>query len=272
MALAGVLPWSGPMIETNGVTISSVSVTIKALKVNNRQMTQAVFTQLPKFKDDELVDKCDEGGEQLAEYKLAGNLWGWVNYCPKGEDPELRQVIIETGGKLYRAGAPTKRIDLLSPSTHDDETKGNVVALTYQLVHVALTIVAQAIREKAESNPYIAVRKEGMTLGTFPPYGKILARQDGATVNVWNESNQGLSAKVTTKMAWHLSRCAPYQSGKPWYECEEPDEFMAEMEGSTVPQTRDWAQQTIDSTVAHVEHMNKIREVLRNTDQLFIAV
>ena len=117
------------MIETNGVTISSVSVTIKALKVNNRQMTQAVFNQLPKMET--LVEMRDADTELLKGYKLRGNLWGWVNYCPKDSDPELRQVVLEADGKLYRTSAPTEHVNLREPRTHDEFT-ADEVSLLYE--------------------------------------------------------------------------------------------------------------------------------------------
>jgi hypothetical protein len=250
------------MIETNSATITSVTVTIKALKVNNRQMTQAVFTQLPKLDD----FTNDDGG-------LAGNVWGWVNYCPRGERPDDRQFVIEADGILYRAASPVHRISLLDPKTWDGETASNAALLDQFLLDLALVTVAQAIRDKAERNPH--VWREGMNLGTFTPFGDIhvcrvegryYAGQHHAAAKIWSDCGQAFT--LEREDLWNLDWSAHH--GGEWYDgC---DDFLKAMEGKTVSQERACVTAQISDMVADIDQTNEIRDILRDADQLFIAV
>jgi hypothetical protein len=59
------------VITTSDVAIKQVEISIKVMKIGNRQVTQAVFKQLPE--------------EQIIDYstgKLRGLPWGRVNYHP----------------------------------------------------------------------------------------------------------------------------------------------------------------------------------------------
>lgn len=58
-------------VTTENAGINTVSVTIRALHVNNKQMTLAVFRQLPKRNP-----YVPEEGWIHPDY----NVWGWVNY------------------------------------------------------------------------------------------------------------------------------------------------------------------------------------------------
>ena len=53
-------------LQVSEATVSTVTVTIKALKINNRQLTQAVFRQLPERS---LID--------AENVELLGLPWGW---------------------------------------------------------------------------------------------------------------------------------------------------------------------------------------------------
>lgn len=86
------------MIKNNGIvalnsteaTITTATITIKALKVNNRQLTQAVFRQLPERK---LIDE--------SKPELIGLPWGWVNY-QAGDMAPGRQFVVQFGTSLAR--------------------------------------------------------------------------------------------------------------------------------------------------------------------------
>lgn len=75
-------------------SLRTLSVTIQALTVSNKQMTLAVFRQLP----DRPI--CDYDGKLCPELKL----WGTVRY--KIED-ELDWVVAEWNNNLYRCPWPT---------------------------------------------------------------------------------------------------------------------------------------------------------------------
>jgi hypothetical protein len=250
------------MIETNKATITSVTVTLKAIQVNNRQMTQAVFTQLPK-----LGDITNDDGE------LAGNLWGWVNYCPRGEEPGLRQFVVEADGVLYRVASPTWRVSLFNSKTYDEETSINVTFLEHSIVDLALVTVAQAIRDQAEQSPH--VWREGMNLGTFAPLGDIhvCAKSDRWAASrpvyeakIWSDC--GLDTVVERQDARNLE-LSPARDEK-WY--ERSDEFLKAMHKRTVPEARNQVAERIAGIVAYIDKTNTIRDILRDADQLFIAV
>ena len=77
-------------LSASTASINTASVTIKTLRVDNRQLTQAVFRQLPV---QELINQ--------ETIELKGRVWGWVNYNPDGPS-ENRQFIQQQGEKLCR--------------------------------------------------------------------------------------------------------------------------------------------------------------------------
>jgi hypothetical protein len=100
------------MIESHGVTIETVTITIQAVKINKRQMTQAVYNQLPIT--DDLVCPFDDDGDYITPFEIDGDVWGWVNYKPDevwtvrstgGQRLAVRHFVVVQGGKLYRADA-----------------------------------------------------------------------------------------------------------------------------------------------------------------------
>ena len=101
-------------IETKNATLDTLSVTIQALHVSGKQMTLAVFRQLPIGDEEEL--------EALAEYEAEAafdrlhpeddtppddaiayeqaQIWGTVRYAIKNEGDMW--LVFSIGGKLYR--------------------------------------------------------------------------------------------------------------------------------------------------------------------------
>jgi hypothetical protein len=81
-------------LETEDVSIATATVSIKVLQVNNRQMTQSVFRQLPErgLIDDETIE-------------LLGVPWGWVNYTASGMG-DGRQFVVQFGTTLCRSSVP----------------------------------------------------------------------------------------------------------------------------------------------------------------------
>lgn len=81
------------VITTNDVAIKQVEVSIKVLKIGNKQVTQAVFKQLPE----EPVIHPDTGA-------LQGEAWGRVNYHVGCDDigPKHFHVVWQKGDGLRR--------------------------------------------------------------------------------------------------------------------------------------------------------------------------
>jgi hypothetical protein len=82
------------MIKTKEATLATLSVEVKALRVSDKQMTLAVFRQLP---------------EGSISHSKDGILWGIVRY--KIED-EVNWIVYSLDGKLYRRAidlSPTYR-------------------------------------------------------------------------------------------------------------------------------------------------------------------
>lgn len=78
-------------LEAEAASINTATITIRALHVGKKQMTQSVFRQLPVSP---LVDED--------KVELLGVPWGWVNYHWGDIDPEKTHFIHQIGGRLYR--------------------------------------------------------------------------------------------------------------------------------------------------------------------------
>lgn len=84
----------GDVVTIDNVRLKSVSVTIRAIQIDNKQMTQAVYNQLPAVS---LWDPVKEAPR--------GIVWGWVNHCPRGcviKSVEHRHIIWQHGSALFR--------------------------------------------------------------------------------------------------------------------------------------------------------------------------
>jgi hypothetical protein len=75
-------------LESADATITTATISIKALQIGKKQMTQSVFKQLPVAP---LID------EEAAT--LQGTVWGHVNY---GVAPSYRHFVYQKGTRLYR--------------------------------------------------------------------------------------------------------------------------------------------------------------------------
>lgn len=78
-------------LDASQATISTATVTINTLRVNNKQLTQATFRQLPKR---ELIN--------VNGLEVLGAVWGWVNYTPSGEPEKFTQFVAQFGAELCR--------------------------------------------------------------------------------------------------------------------------------------------------------------------------
>lgn len=91
-------------LNSNEATITMATITIKALKVNNRQLTQAVFRQLPERS---LIEE--------SKPELIGLPWGWVNYR-SADMGEGRQFVAQFGTTLARCPVRLRRSSTFWPS------------------------------------------------------------------------------------------------------------------------------------------------------------
>jgi hypothetical protein len=250
-----------PPIETSELSIATATITIRALHVNNRQMTQAVFTQLPKAA---LIESTDEDYEDLDEYRLAGNVWGWVNFSPKGDDPEQRQFIADIDGRLYRCPSRVGNIMIYHPETWDDRVREDCqyLAIDY-LGDVAMAILARLARSP-ESGPRSDPRDTGFPLGDFPPLGRVRVRAlyNDRIEYVAGHADIILKSSFDDRQLAHLLQ--RWRGGSirhtPVPE-KVPDEDCA----------RTRAVERAASIGEHIRKMNAIREQLRFVEQLFIA-
>lgn len=88
------------LVDSSRAEIRTATVTIKTLRIENRQLTKAVFWQLPETK---LLD--------LSTLEICGAIWGWVNTEPGGESCRRKQFVIEVNGVLYRAPWSTQSLE-----------------------------------------------------------------------------------------------------------------------------------------------------------------
>ncbi len=103
-------------------TLHTVQVTIQALLVRGKQMTIAVFKQLPIF-EGSLIDSGTLTWRMLAKTPIGDidkipidriptgrimeiNIWGVVNYSIKNEG--TKWLVVENGGRLFRKEFPEK--------------------------------------------------------------------------------------------------------------------------------------------------------------------
>jgi len=82
-------------IETKKASLDTVSVEIKALHVSGKQMTLAVFRQLP-------IEKCTTDAGYLRDNLT---FWGTVNYKIKDEGDSF--LVADADGRLVRCGFPS---------------------------------------------------------------------------------------------------------------------------------------------------------------------
>lgn len=109
-------------LQASSASITTASVTIRTLRVNDRQLTQSIFKQLPKR---ELVD--------TTQVKLlAEEIWGWVNYDPD-HSPADRQFVVQLGATLCRCPFFMRHVSV----SNFGEWPGELQALGKQFAHFA---------------------------------------------------------------------------------------------------------------------------------------
>ncbi len=86
------------ILTTDDVTIKTLAVEVKVMKIDKRQVTLAVFRQLP---EEPILD--------ILTGELIGIPWGRVNYCPdcKNTYPHFH-IVWQKGNKLCRATIETR--------------------------------------------------------------------------------------------------------------------------------------------------------------------
>src|SRR5262245_33574543 len=85
---------AGTKLTAENAVIKTATVEVKALTISGRQVTLAVFRQLP---DVDLIS--------LSDLRLNGVPWGHVNYHPDkcADNPEHLHVVWQEGARLLRS-------------------------------------------------------------------------------------------------------------------------------------------------------------------------
>ena len=105
-------------LQASSALITTASVTIRSLRVNDRQLTESIFRQLPKRT---LVD--------TEEVKLLGDdIWGWVNYDPD-RSPADRQFVVQFGGILCRCPFFVRDLRRFNAAEWPEELESSVCIL-----------------------------------------------------------------------------------------------------------------------------------------------
>lgn len=81
-------------LEASQVQVTTATISIHTLRVGKRQLTQAIFKQLPKCELFRVMRWAEE-------IELTGKVWGWVNYDLTR--PDHRNFVVEKDGRLYRS-------------------------------------------------------------------------------------------------------------------------------------------------------------------------
>lgn len=74
-------------MNKNNIEISTLSVELRVIQINNKQMTLSVFKQLPEF-------SCG--------YPSEANIWGYVKY-KIGRNGASKWLVFSMDGVLYRS-------------------------------------------------------------------------------------------------------------------------------------------------------------------------
>lgn len=160
-------------------TLNTLSVTIKALMVSGKQMTLAVFRQLP-FEDSAGLLTQDGHLRQDLNY------WGRVCYSIKGEGDHW--VVLESEGQLYRADLP-----------HINSYQHLLTNAEWQL--------DKAIKEADEYTQEITRKRKRLEKGGLEAvYEKHIQRQ----LLEFEEKLPGLRDKVSEQrrvLEWHRNFC-----------------------------------------------------------------
>lgn len=124
-------------ITINEAKLKTFSVQVKALTINDKQMTLAVFRQL------DAEDVIDESG------KLKGLPWGRVNYAPSDCDREHKHIVWQKNELLRRAclfGSHAETADRVSPLQHRAEIFAETGALLESLDEKPVELTSELLR------------------------------------------------------------------------------------------------------------------------------
>lgn len=140
-------------IESRAASMHTATVSIQTINVNGKQMTLAVFRQLPVLEDIP-DDAC---------------LWGKVFYEVKGQGAEW--IVLESGGRLFRR-YPRFRADYeavkwvcnvkrelhyISPSRAEERAEKERELLEAQAAVAEMKAVVKREREVFESLPQLFI-------------------------------------------------------------------------------------------------------------------
>lgn len=132
-------------LETSEASITTVAVTIKALQVGKKQMTQSIFRQLPE------IDLVDEDA-----LELAGKPWGHVRYHWGDHDPRKHHFVVEVDGVLHRSLFQVRRSEAFrfDPEDDNDDTcGGGYCLLSWELMRAVEALAYRRILDSDRARP-----------------------------------------------------------------------------------------------------------------------
>jgi hypothetical protein len=191
-----------PVLTVQNALVRSATVEIKSLTVSGRQVTQAVFRQVPYLPI------------LQADGSLAGTPWGWVNYWWKdneeiGLDP--LHVLWQEGGELRRA-----IVDRFTPHIVD-RTQHHRQGPAHQALRVHRELIHARLLRLYEHYWFGGHRDERRSM-TLEPFGRIevethQSQQLTRAINLVAAANEKSDHEVRSSYRWLFDEHAPY--GKP---------------------------------------------------------
>jgi hypothetical protein len=253
-------------LDANQATISTATVTIRTLRVNNKQLTQATFRQLPVC---ELIDEN--------KLEVLGVVWGWVNYAPTAQSSQTRQFVAQFGDELCRCPFHVRKV----PETHGCwklESKAD-----YQQALCVKEFMLRALAEDERITSFDWYRNQrgfpvpspgvfgcsyiSYSTGWLDPLGDYLnPKPQEYWVPITRDS--GCEGREVVKTAEEVKEAARNRFIKSFQEAY-PTRYKTP---ATLAEVRDAMMNNSREAVEYAAEWNALMERLKTAPQLFIAV
>jgi hypothetical protein len=259
-------------LQASSASITTAAVTIRTLRLNDRQLTQSVFRQLPRR---ELIN-----AETL---ELLGMVWGWVNYDPDAS-PKNRQFVVQFGETLGRCPFWVRDVTLRNA----DEWPAILERYGSDYGSAAENyILASALNGSLDFKRRYEINREHNVYG-FRLSGRPFFGEHGVAVGHGRNLDMGVQQRLSgifmaeTTRWLHPPGKAPVSEPIPQREIEERASKCTE-ELRTVLKRRtpnwekppEWWDKELDTLAVAAEHYasrwNALMARLRTVEQLYIA-
>ncbi len=246
-------------LEASQASITTATVTIKALRVNSRQLTQSTFRQLP---EEPLVDE--------SEVRLLGIVWGWVNYQPPGSPANCTQFVAQFGDRLCRSPFHVRLLP--GDTTFEFEQK----RFAYR-EEAALGVLAYIAANPSELVRYRVDPKESIALAFAikdrAPFPRLVFREGH---DEWQDMRADI--RLFNDILWPHEYC---QGERLLSKDEAKDAALARLKkrledrGVELSKPPPWWEARLDGIASqaldYVNRWNALMETLKSAEQLYIA-